>query len=127
MSAIPIVDVSKIGLGSETACTNDLEGKCVNACRENRAFTLQKSNFNLDVGKELHAALSRIGFVSLTGHGINAATVRSVFSSSKKFFEELSAEEKLGYPQTEDKKQGYVSPGKEMLDNLKVGVGNATK
>ena len=60
--------------------------------------------------------------MSLTGHGINAAIVRSVFDASKKFFEELSTEEKLGYPQTEDKKQGYVSPGKEMLDNLKVGV-----
>ena len=73
-----------------------------------------------EVGKELHSALSKIGFVSLTKHGIDAATVCSVFDASRKFFEELSNNEKLGYPQTEDKKQGYVSPGKEMLDNLKV-------
>ena len=75
-----------------------------------------------EVGKELHSALSKIGFVSLTQHGIDPVTVRSVFDASRRFFEELSSEEKLGYPQTEDKKQGYVSPGKEMLDNLKVGV-----
>lgn len=60
--------------------------------------------------------------MSLTQHGIDPVTVRSVFDASRRFFEELSSEEKLGYPQTEDKKQGYVSPGKEMLDNLKVGV-----
>ena len=60
--------------------------------------------------------------MSLTQHGIDPVTVRSVFDASRKFFEELSNNEKLEYPQTEDKKQGYVSPGKEMLDNLKVGV-----
>ena len=58
--------------------------------------------------------------MSLTEHGIDAVTIRSVFEASRKFFEELSTKEKLEYPQTEDKKQGYVSPGKEMLDNLKV-------
>ena len=75
-----------------------------------------------EIGKKLHSALSDIGFVSLTQHGIDPVTVRSVFEASRKFFEELSDNEKLEYPQTEDKKQGYVSPGKEMLDNLKVGV-----
>ena len=58
--------------------------------------------------------------MSLTEHGVDAVTIRSVFEASRKFFEELSTKEKLEYPQTEDKKQGYVSPGKEMLDNLKV-------
>ena len=72
------------------------------------------------IGRELHGALSKVGFVSLTGHSVDAVTIRSVFEASRKFFEELSTKEKLEYPQTEDKKQGYVSPGKEMLDNLKV-------
>ena len=75
-----------------------------------------------EIGKELHSALSKIGFVSLIEHGVDPDTVRSVFDASKKFFDELGTEEKLEYPQTEDKKQGYVSPGKEMLDNLKVRI-----
>ena len=57
-----------------------------------------------DVGKAVHSAFSRIGFVSLTNHGIDESAAAEVFAASKRFFE-MSTEVKLSCPQSEDKTQ----------------------
>jgi isopenicillin N synthase-like dioxygenase len=39
------------------------------------------------VGKEIHDAFSKIGFVHLSNHGATESIVKGVFECSKKFFE----------------------------------------
>ena len=79
--------------------------------------------FLVDAGQAIHKAFSEIGFVSLINHGVPAGAVRDLFSTSKKFFE-LDRDAKESCPQTmiggrACQVQGYISPGSEILDNLK--------
>ena len=71
-----------------------------------------------EIGKELYDAFSLCGFVYLENHGIAPNVISDILDSSRKFFEQ-SPEDKMKIARHPVTTQGYVEPGKEMLDNLK--------
>ena len=87
------VSVSKIGLASENPSESDFE----------------------ECGRTLFDAFSKIGFVYLCDHGIEANVVSEAFKASKEFFC-LPQELKDLVRKVEGSDQGYVGRGQEIFD-----------
>jgi isopenicillin N synthase-like dioxygenase len=74
----------------------------------------------------LRNAFSLLGFVYVSGHGIDAHVIQQAFDASLDFFQQ-PVEVKLKYLKEKDHIQGYVKPGMEMLDRLKQEKGEPVR
>lgn len=65
------------------------------------------------------AACERIGFFAVTGHGIPAATIETLFAEAYAFFD-LPMDEKLKVKRPRpEQNRGYIPPGDETLSRLR--------
>ncbi|XP_050736774.1 uncharacterized protein LOC127008604 [Eriocheir sinensis] len=70
------------------------------------------------VGKELHDALSGVGFVYLSNHGVTDEQISNLFNTSASFFS-LPEQTKASYESDVESQHGYNSIGREELDAAK--------
>ncbi len=71
----------------------------------------------IEIGKELHSAFTKFGFVYLVGHGFPKDLPADVLEASRRFFEEHTVEEKVAaFPYHPVNLWGYTPPGSERLD-----------
>ena len=95
---IPRLDVSKIGLLSDSPSKED-----INYC-----------------GIELFEAFSKCGFIYIANHGINDTEITNAFKASKDFFLQPD-EKKNNVKKGDDVDQGWVSAGREIFDQSASG------
>ncbi len=68
----------------------------------------------LDVARQIDDACRSVGFLVVTGHGIDRTFIEQVRAVTMEYFG-LSAKQKLAYKMPPDRYRGYTSPGTESL------------
>ena len=86
--SVPVIDISKYGKG-------DTKG-------------------DLEIAAKIDGACRKVGFLVITGHGVDDQLVAEMRAVSMEFFG-LPPEEKLRYKMPPDRYRGYTSPGTESL------------
>lgn len=96
---LPVVDISPVGVASPAPSEADLRA----------------------VGQELGEALSQIGFICLTGHGVDEELITKTMQISKQFFEQKNDVKEQLMRRDQESLEGWVAQGREIFDQDETG------